>query len=53
MHRYVSRTTVVTVADLSYCSIRETAGTKDMAYLQQLFVTFFGRFGEVDDMNVD
>lgn len=34
-------------------SIRETAGTKDMAYLQQLFITYFGRFGEVDDLNVD
>ena len=34
-------------------SIRETAGTKDMAYLQDLFTTFFGHFGEVDTMNVD
>ncbi|ORY85302.1 peptidase M18 [Leucosporidium creatinivorum] len=47
------RTVDIGCPQLSMHSIRETAGTKDMAYLQQLFLTFFGRFGEVDDLNVD
>lgn len=34
-------------------SIRETAGSKDIGYLIDLFAAFFEHFGEVDDLNVD
>lgn len=47
------RTVDIGCSQLSMHSIRETAGTKDMAYLIELFKVFFTRFGEVDDLVVD
>lgn len=35
---------------LSMHSIRETAGSKDVAYLLDLFKTFFQKFSEVDKL---
>ncbi|KAK4058047.1 hypothetical protein OIO90_000786 [Microbotryomycetes sp. JL221] len=47
------RTVDIGCPQLSMHSIRETAGTRDMAYLQDLFKSFFVNFGKVDTLNVD
>ncbi|KAM0748089.1 peptidase M18, aminopeptidase I [Meredithblackwellia eburnea MCA 4105] len=47
------RTVDIGCPQLSMHSIRETAGTKDMEYLTNLFEMFFEKFGTVDDLVVD
>ncbi|KDE05131.1 hypothetical protein MVLG_04473 [Microbotryum lychnidis-dioicae p1A1 Lamole] len=47
------RTVDIGCPQLSMHSIRETAGTKDMALLIQLFEAYFENFGKVDDLQVD
>ncbi|SCV68898.1 BQ2448_1019 [Microbotryum intermedium] len=47
------RTVDIGCPQLSMHSIRETAGTKDMALLIQLFEAYFANFGKVDDLQVD
>ncbi|KAL8286792.1 hypothetical protein RQP46_004320 [Phenoliferia psychrophenolica] len=47
------RTVDIGCPQLSMHSIRETAGSKDMGYLIDLFETFFDKFGTVDNLEVD
>lgn len=47
------RTVDIGCPQTSMHSIREMAGTKDMAYLIDLFRVFFEKFGDVDDLSTE